>query len=38
MELTKHLNEPGKPEKRSSHKVFFQPKLSINQPEDVYEQ
>jgi hypothetical protein len=39
MKLSQHANEPGKAKHPSASKpVFFQPKLTINQPNDVYEQ
>lgn len=39
MDFTKHIDEPGRAKNLSRAKnVFFQPKLTVNQPGDVYEQ
>ncbi|MCR8557636.1 DUF4157 domain-containing protein [Mucilaginibacter sp. BJC16-A38] len=38
MEQVKHMIEPGKAKCNAASRAFFQPRLSINQPNDVYEQ
>jgi hypothetical protein len=37
MDLIMHLSERVRSEKKSAPRTFFQPKLTVNQPNDVYE-
>jgi hypothetical protein len=38
LNLLKHIAQPDKSARQASAHPFFQPKLSVNQPNDVYEQ